>query len=153
MPPPRALTSSFNRVPVNRLLKLRLVSRSPRAVVISMPVRRALLQETGIVHGAVVAALADTAAVYLVLPDLPEDRTIASIEFKLNNLRPGRPGAGDLMARARPVQLGSRVAVCEVDVLQQRRLIAKALFTYLIFSKPKPPVTRPGRSPQRRRRA
>jgi len=148
------LAATFRRVPVNRLLGFRLVSRSPRAVVMSMAVQPSLLQETGIVHGALVAALADTAAVYLVLPDLPEGQTMASIEFKVNFLRPGLPGAGDIEARSRLVQRGSRVVVCDVDVVQRRRLIAKALFTYLIFSKPKPAMTtKPGRSPKRRRRA
>jgi uncharacterized protein (TIGR00369 family) len=118
----------------------------------SMPVQPSLLQETGIVHGALVAALADTAAVYLVLPDLPEGHTMASIEFKVNFLRPGLAGAGDIEARSRLVQRGSRVVVCDVDVVQRRRLIAKALFTYLIFSKPAM-TTKPGRSPKRRRRA
>lgn len=141
----------FRRVPVNQLLGFRLVSRSPRAVVMSMPVRPSLLQETGIVHGALVAALADTAAVYLALPDLPEGQTMASIEFKVNFLRPGLPGAGDIVARSRLVQRGRRVVVCDVDVVQKRQLIAKALFTYLIF--PKPAVASPGRPPKRRRRA
>ena len=116
----------------------------------SMPAGPSFLQETGIVHGALVAALADTAAVYLTLPDLPEGQTMASIEFNVNFLRPGLPGAGDIVARSRLVQRGRRVVVCEVDVVQRRQRIAKALFTYLIF--PKPVVASPRRSPKRRRR-
>jgi uncharacterized protein (TIGR00369 family) len=108
----------------------------------SMPVRTSLLQETGIVHGALVAALADTAAVYLVFPDLPEDQTMAAIEFKLNFLRPGLPHGGDLEARARLVQRGSRVVVCDVDVLQRRRHIARAVFSYLVFPKLNPKSSR-----------
>jgi uncharacterized protein (TIGR00369 family) len=148
---PRALTTAFRRVPVNRLLKLRLVSRSSRAVVMSMPAGPSFLQETGIVHGALVALLADTAAVYLVLPDLPEGQTMASIEFKLNCLRPGLPGAGDLVARSRLVQRGRQVVVCETEVLQKRKPVAKALLTYLIFAKGT--VVSRGRRPKGRRRA
>jgi uncharacterized protein (TIGR00369 family) len=59
-------------------------------------------------------------------------RTITSIEFKLNFVRPAVASRGELMAVARPVRIGRTVAVAEVDVLQSDELIAKGLFTYLV---------------------
>jgi uncharacterized protein (TIGR00369 family) len=98
-----------------------------------MPVKRSYLQEGGVVHGGVLSALADTAAVYLLFPDLGPDETMTGIELKISFVRPAVLGAGDLEARARPVKRGRRVAFCDVEVLQKRTLVAKGLFTYLVL--------------------
>ncbi len=97
-----------------------------------------LLQEEGIIHGAIVAALADTAAVYTFHPDLPADVTMTSIEFKLNFLSPALGDGGTLTARSSVVRKGKKIGVCDVEVTQGERLVAKGLFTYLFFPrKPK----------------
>ncbi len=89
-------------------------------------------QEGGVVHGAVLTAVADTAAVYLVVPDLgPRDRVV-SIEFKVNFLRAARPGKTPLRATARLLRRGRRVVVAEGEVHQGQTLVAKGLFTYLV---------------------
>lgn len=135
-------------MPVNRFLKLRLVARSSRRAVVAMPLRPAYRQEGGVVHGGLVATLADTAAVYLVLPHLRRGNGMTSIEFKINFLRPALVDSGELMARSRLVKRGRRVAVCEVEVRQGGRAVARGLFTYLVLAsrsggKPKPSPASP----------
>ena len=89
-------------------------------------------QENGVVHGGLIAALADTTAVYALLADLPADRTVTGVEFKINFLRPAQPAGGMLLARALPLRRGRRIAVCEVEVIQEQSVVAKGSCTYLV---------------------
>jgi uncharacterized protein (TIGR00369 family) len=122
----------FAETPVNGWLKFRLVARAPDRVEVRAPVLREAAQEYGLVQGGILSALADTAAVYLLIPEAMDRGRVNSIEFKVNFLRPATPDAGELVAVATPVKIGRRVAVCSVDVTQGERLVARGTFTYLI---------------------
>ena len=124
----------FGRVPVNRHFGFSLLSLQRGKAEVVMPLKRQFRQEAGVVHGGVLTTLADTAAVYSVFPYLEDGRTMTSIEFKVNFLRPVLVGDGSVTARANLVRQGHRIALCEVEVFQSRRLVAKGLFTYLIFA-------------------
>jgi uncharacterized protein (TIGR00369 family) len=127
------LLLSFYDVPINKFLHYELVSRTPGETVISMDVRPEFLQEEGLVQGGILSAIADTAAVYTFLPDLDESQNMTSIEFKVNFLKPASPGSGPIIARARVVQRGRKVGVCEVEVSQGDSRVLKGLFTYLFY--------------------
>ena len=129
----RTLRAAFTRVPVNRFFGYTLVSRSDTHAEITMPARPEYLQEEGVVQGGILAALADTTAVYLLYPDLAETETMTSIEFKMNFLRPALPGRGRLRARATLIKKGRKVALCEVAVSQGKHRLAQGLFTYLLY--------------------
>ncbi len=126
---------AFSRVPVNRHLGFNLLSQSPEQAVVEMTVSTDLMQETGVVHGGLVSALADTAAVYLFHPYLPDDQTLAGIEFKLNFLRPVKVDRGALVARSKLLRRGRKIGVCEVELVQDNKVVAKGLFTYLFLAK------------------
>lgn len=98
-----------------------------------MPLKHIFLQEERVVHGGVLTTLADTAAVYTIYPFLEDGRTMSSIEFKLNFLRPVFIDGGSVTAKAKLVRQGKRVALVQVDLQQARRLVAKGLFTYLVY--------------------
>jgi uncharacterized protein (TIGR00369 family) len=125
----------FDRTPVNRHLGFRLVARDAAGATVAMDAQPAHAQEEGVIHGGILTALADTAAVYALLPDLPPDRTTTSIEFKMNFLRPARPAAGELRAVSRLVRTGRTIAVCEVDVHQDAVQVATGTFTYLFLDR------------------
>jgi uncharacterized protein (TIGR00369 family) len=127
------LADRFASVPVNRLLGLRLLSRSAEEVILEMDPRPDLLQETENVHGGILSTLADTASVYVFFPDLKRQWTMTSIELKMNFLRPVRRGKGPVRARARLVKRGRTVGVTEVEIHQDDALSAKGLFTYLFL--------------------
>lgn len=127
--------AEFDQVPVNRELGLRLLERGDRVCRVVMPGRAEHAQGEGLIQGGVIAALADTAAVYLLLGELGPTRTCTSIEFKLNFLSPARPKAGDLVATATAKKRGRRVAVCAVDIEQAGATVATGLFTYLILDR------------------
>ena len=91
------------------------------------------LQVEGVVHGGILTTLADTAGVWCVYPDLPGAATVTSVELKLNFLAPALGDRGPVVATARPLRLGRRVRVSEVELEQAGRLVAKGLFTYLVL--------------------
>ena len=98
-----------------------------------MPLAETYLQEGGVVHGGVISSLADTAAVYTLYPYLTENQSMTSIEFKMNFLSPALFENGDLLAKANLVKRGRKVALCDVEVYQKEKLVAKGLFSYLLF--------------------
>ena len=100
-----------------------------------MEIRQEQLQEEGVLHGGLISAIADSAAVYAFYPDLEAARTMTSIEFKLNFLNPALPGKGSVIAQSKVLKRGRRVGVCEVEVTQSGKLIAKGIFTYLFYDR------------------
>jgi len=125
----------FSQVPANRYLGFRLISHSAQDAVVEMKVNPDQVQETGVVHGGLLGALADTAAVYVLYPHLPEDQSMASIEFKLNFLRPATVDRGPLTAHATLLRRGRKVGVCDVELTQADVVVAKGLYTYLFMDK------------------
>ncbi len=125
---------TFDATPINRFLGYRLESRSVDEAVISMPVRPEYVQEAGAIQGGIISALADTAAAYVLLPEaVSGGKRGSGVEFKMNFLLPAFDGAGDLVATARRIKVGKRVAVCAVDVHQGERHVAHGIFTYLLY--------------------
>lgn len=129
------LEESFSKVPINRHLGFRLVSRSPQSASIVMEPAPEFLQEEGIIHGAILTALADTAAIYTFHPALSPEMTMTSIEFKLNFLSPALIDGGAITAHSSVVRKGRKIGVCDVEVTQGNRLVAKGLFTYLFYAR------------------
>ena len=122
----------FEQVPVNRWLGFLLRERSPARVVIEQPVRAEMLQEGGIVQGGLLTALADTAAVYLLWPDLGPDRTMIGTNAAMQFLGAAHQHLGDLRCVATPLRVGRRIAVCESVVHQGDRLVCKGTFSFLL---------------------
>jgi len=125
----------FSEVSANRLFKFTLIASSDRQAEISMPLDNTYLQEGGVVHGGIISSLADTAAVYTLHPYLTDNQSMTSIEFKMNFLSPVLIENGDLLAQANLVKRGRKVALCDVEIYQKEKLVAKGLFTYLIFKR------------------
>ena len=98
---------------------------------VTLPMRPELLQVDGVVHGGVLATLADTAAVHLLRPSLDAGERMTSIEFKLNFVRPALESRGDLVATAQLVRRGRTILLAEVDVEQAGQRVARGTFTYL----------------------
>ncbi len=124
--------ATFAATPCNRLLGLRLVHRSPERVVVELPLRPELLQEEGVVQGGLLTALADTAAVWLLWPDLDPRLAMTGIDCSMQFLGAGRADGGPLVATATPLRVGATIAVCESRLEQDGRLVAKGTFTFLL---------------------
>jgi uncharacterized protein (TIGR00369 family) len=130
---PEDILRAFHSVPLNKHLQLKLIAQSPQSASVRLQPAPELLQEEGVVHGAIITAIADTAGIYPFFPDLPSDTRMTSIEFKLNFLSPALLDRGPIIATSKVVRKGRAVGVCDVEVFQQETMIAKGLFTYLFY--------------------
>lgn len=114
-----------------RLFGFDLEAAEPGRAVLSMKVRAKHKQVHGVVHGGVLAGLADTAAGLAIYSALPRGTRLATIEMKINYLEPVH--AGRLLAEARLLRKGRNFAVAECDVRDSAsRLVATALLTFSI---------------------
>ncbi|HEU4420717.1 MAG TPA: PaaI family thioesterase [Planctomycetota bacterium] len=122
---------TFESTPCNRWFGFVLRHRSPDRVELELPVRAEFLQEEGVVQGGLLTALADTAAVWLLWPDLGPRRSMSGIECKMNFLGAATASGKPLVAVASVLRKGSTIAVCESVIHQGDRLVAKGTFTFL----------------------
>jgi uncharacterized protein (TIGR00369 family) len=96
-----------------------------------MPVEELHKQVYGVVHGGVLAALADTAGGLATYMDCPRGTRVATVEMKINFLEAVE--AGTVFAEAEVVRRGRHIAVVDCDVRDDRsRLVAKALMTFFV---------------------
>src|ERR1700722_19185574 len=95
------------------------------------------LQVHGVVHGGVLAALADTAGGLASYMACPLGTRVATVEMKINYLEGVERGT--VTADAEVVRIGRHLAVVDCDVTDDsRRLVAKALMTFFVGPFPKP---------------
>src|SRR5579859_211746 len=83
----------------------------------------------GVVHGGILAALADTAAAVAAYTTIPKGAELATIELKINYLEP--VAGGRVKAKARVLRTGRNFVVTECEILDGNgALAAKALLTF-----------------------
>ncbi len=114
-----------------RLFGFELESIERGTAIMSMQVRKRHKQVHGVVHGGILASLADTAGALAAYPLLPRMTRIATVEMKINYLEP--VDRGRIVAEATLLRLGRTLAVVECEVQDAAgTLAAKALITYAI---------------------
>jgi len=115
-----------------KLFGFSLEAAEPGRAVLKMRVRPRHIQVHGVVHGGILAALADTAGALGIYLMVPRGTRLATIEMKINYLEPVEDGT--LLAEGRLLRKGSNFAVAECEIRDSdRRLISKALMTYSII--------------------
>ena len=127
---------SFARQTLMETIGARMTKVFPGEVEIELPFRDDLSQQHGFLHGAVVAAIADSACGYSALTLMPEGTAVLTVEYKVNFLS---PATGDrLVARGRVTKPGRTVTVCVGDVFsvkdQKEKLVATMLTTLITVS-------------------
>jgi uncharacterized protein (TIGR00369 family) len=98
-------------------------------VVLRMPVKQHHKQVHGVVHGGVLAALADTAG-GLASWTAANGSRVATIEMKINYLEAVE--GGTVVADARVVRAGRHISVVDCDIRDDSRLVGKALMTFYV---------------------
>ncbi len=110
--------------------------------VMTMRVRERHLQIHGVVHGGILASLADTAGAMAAYPMLPRGTRLATVEMKINYLE--AVDRGPITANSRVLRLGRTLAVAECEIRgADGMLAAKALMTFAIMSAPRKRRRRP----------
>lgn len=87
----------------------------------------------GVVHGGVLASLADTAGAMAAYAILPHGTRLATVEMTINYLE--AVNGGKILAEARVLRLGRTLAVSECEIKDaEGKLAAKSLLTFAILS-------------------
>jgi uncharacterized protein (TIGR00369 family) len=108
-----------------------LMEAKPAKVILRMNVNEHHLQVHGVVHGGVLAALADTAGGLASYMACPPGTRVATIEMKINYLEAVE--GGSVTAEAIVVRIGRHIAVVDCDVRDgSHRLVGKALMTFFV---------------------
>jgi uncharacterized protein (TIGR00369 family) len=114
--------------PVAQLIGMEMVGVHPGRVVIELEAGKRHASPLGTVHGGVLSAIADAAMGLAYATTLKDAETFATIELKINFLRP--VWEGRLRAEGKVVSSGRNLGLVECDVIDQdQRLIARALST------------------------
>ena len=119
-------------VPMVGILAMQVESVEPGAVTIRVPYRDAFVRPGGTVSGAVMMAVADFAMYGVVLSLIGRVELAVTTNLSINFLR--RPPPGDVLAKARILKLGKRLAVGEVYLHggDDEDLVAHVTSTYSI---------------------
>lgn len=115
-------------------LGLAIVERHDDGVTVHVPIRPDLLNGQGVMHGGVIASIADEAAWNAIENHFGERAKLTTTtELKVNYLR---PLVGEkVVARAFLLKAGKTLCVSRVDMSDdQGRLGAVAIVTYIILS-------------------
>lgn len=128
---PQELHERFLAVPVVRWLGAELRIATPDRAEIALPVRPEFLQADGLVHGGVLAALADLAAAFLWAPFLPQGESVVGTAASLHFLAAATANGGPLLASAAHLRSGRSVVVAVVEVTQDGHLVAHGTFPFL----------------------
>jgi len=114
-------------------LALRVTRKHPDGVTIECPLRDDLLNSNGVMHGGVIAAIADEAAWHALIHEHKSQREMTTTELKVNYLRP--MAGKKVVARAYVLRAGKKLGVTRVDLFDsQKKLSAVAIVTYMLLS-------------------
>jgi uncharacterized protein (TIGR00369 family) len=118
--------------PFYQLLGMKIEEAANNYARLSIDIDRRHRQFLNVVHGGVVASLADSAAAWAVYSFGDLKGTPVTVEMKMNFLRPVE--SGRLVAEARNVHTGSGIFVSDVDIKDgEDNLVAKGLVTYYLI--------------------
>jgi 1,4-dihydroxy-2-naphthoyl-CoA hydrolase len=115
--------------PATSLLGFEAASVTYGRAVLKLEVQAKHRQLHGVVHGGILAALADTAGAIAVYTTVPRGTALATVELKINYLE--AVPEGQVKAVARVLRTGRNFAVAECELVDLRgNLAAKALLTF-----------------------
>ncbi len=127
----REINRSLRKSPWGKFFGFELQAVGEGRAVVQMRVAHKHKQVHRVVHGGILAALADTAGGLASYTVVPRGTRLATIEMKINYLEAVHKGT--VTADARVLRRGRNFTVVECDVEDgQGRLAAKALMTFAI---------------------
>jgi acyl-CoA thioesterase len=118
--------------PFAELIDLQVLEKRAGASRVELLVTNDHLNPHGVVHGAVVYAMADTGMGVALYPTLGEGEICATIEIKINYFKP--IAAGRLSCTTQIVNRGKTIANLESRVFLGEVLVAQANGNYAIFT-------------------
>ena len=122
-------------IPFNKFLGVKVIAVAPGDVVLEIPYRDELIgdPQKRAIHGGVISMLADTSGGLALWSAIEQDRSISTIDLRVDYLRPGRQEA--IRAHATLVRAGKTVGVSDVRLFhpsQDTETIATGKGVYAI---------------------
>ena len=117
--------------PFADLIDLHVEDQSADSSTLTLVVGPHHLNPHGVVHGAVLYALADTGMGAALYPTLEPGEICATIEIKINYFRPD--SAGRVVCKTAVVNRGKTVANLEARLYVEQSLVSQANGNYAIF--------------------
>jgi uncharacterized protein (TIGR00369 family) len=111
------LTGKLPAPPIGYLTGLRLVEAAPGQAAFALPASEWLCPPSGKVEGGVIAMLADAALAGAIMTVTPAKTAMASIDLKVNLLRPGIADGRELLARGTVAHAGRTIVVAHCEVI------------------------------------
>lgn len=129
----RAMFAGTHPLPAyDRHMGFRLVAWSPDGATVEADVGGHLANPAGVLHGGVLAGLADSAMGLTTLGLVAPGQSTTNTDLQVRFLRPTT--AGTLRATARVLRQGRRTMTLECDVTdEQGHLVAKASSSFLVL--------------------
>ena len=132
------VAAATKSAPYPSLVGMEVVEQTPGRIVCRVPVRDAIMNGVGIVHGGAIGSVIDHVLSVVVYPLVEVGRWVATLELKTSYLAPVREG--DIVAEATVLSLRKRLGTVRVDVHnvsgENRVLVATALGTVYVREKP-----------------
>lgn len=123
---------SFEKQGFMRTIGATIESVEPGKVTITCAADPRLSQQHALMHGGVLASLADVACGYAALSMMTDDREVLTVEFKINFLKPAR--ASGVVALGEVIQAGRTLTVCQGTVFDESRTHLVARMTATMMS-------------------
>ena len=88
------------------------------------------VRSKGTIHGGVVASLADTTCAFALATNFDGQMSFATVDLHVNFLARAQ---SKIFAHAHVIRKGSRINVCEVDIVDDKeKLVAKATLNFIL---------------------
>ncbi len=114
-------------------LAIRVVRKHRDGVTIACPLRADYVNSQGVLHGGIIASIADEAAWHAMLHAYKGQRNATTSELKINYLRP--IAVTKVIARAYALRAGKTLFVSRVDIFDaEKRLAAVGIVTYMLLA-------------------
>ncbi|HKO99431.1 MAG TPA: PaaI family thioesterase [Pyrinomonadaceae bacterium] len=121
---------ALSMVPYAKLLGIELDEVGYGTATLSLPVRKELTQNHGVVHGGATASLIDSAMALAIIPLLGPKEKVTTVDLTISYLRPVT--TGQMKASAKVLRSGRRLICVTAEVVNSdQTLIATALSTYI----------------------
>jgi len=126
----RRAAEMIKTIPYPSLLGFELVDLKIGEAVLKLPMRDALRQPYGLLHGGATASLIDTAMAFACITCLAEGEQSTTVDLTVHYLRPHTEG--EIFCTARVVRDGKRIMTVSAEVVNEAgKLIATALSSYM----------------------
>jgi uncharacterized protein (TIGR00369 family) len=130
-------------IPFNRFLGIKVNQLARGSVTLALPFRKDFIGDPRrpALHGGVISTLMDMAGGAAVWTELEKTDRLATVDFLVDFLQPATPAL--LLAEAKVLRIGNRVAVAHITVFQKGKKtpIAEGRAVYNIVRQKKDPQT------------